>query len=400
MQLNIKIFFVYFLILAAINYGQEKNENSNTTEVDFLVSYYEQDGNNAAVTGGIGTEELNDIATQIVINVPMNNGNKLSISGGFDSYSSASSDQIDPISTGASGQDARVHINGAYTFISDVTNSQYGFNLGLSKEYDYSSISLGGSWAKSSEDGNSEINLAGQFFYDGVTLIYPMELRSLTTNPANYDFSNNSENRLTYSFSATYSQVLTKKLQASLNLDFVYQSGFLSTSFHRVYFEDESLSRIESLPNSRYKIPLGLRLNYYVSDFLITRLHYRYYHDDFGIDASTFSLELPLKLSETLTFSPFYRYHTQTAADYFVEFNKVSSADEFYTSDYDLSKFESHKYGLGIRYYPLFGITDFSPPLLSNSITLKSLNLRAGYYERSTGLNAFNVSLGFSFEVR
>jgi hypothetical protein len=215
-----------------------------------------------------------------------------------------------------------------------------------------------------------------------------------------YDFSNNSDIRLTYSFSATYSQVITKKLQASLNLDFVYQSGFLSTSFHRVYFNDETLSRIESLPSSRFKIPLGLRLNYYVSDFLITRLHYRYYHDDFGIDASTFNIELPLKLSNSLTVSPFYRYHTQTAADYFVEYNQANSIDEFYTSDYDLSKFESHKYGLGIRYYPLFGLANFSLPLLRNPITLKSINLRASYYERSSGLNAANVSLGFSFEVR
>ena len=30
-------------------------------EVDFLTSYYSQDGNNASVTGGIGTEELTDL---------------------------------------------------------------------------------------------------------------------------------------------------------------------------------------------------------------------------------------------------------------------------------------------------------------------------------------------------
>ena len=34
-------------------------------EVNFISSYYTQDGNNSAVTGGVGTEKLTDFATTI-----------------------------------------------------------------------------------------------------------------------------------------------------------------------------------------------------------------------------------------------------------------------------------------------------------------------------------------------
>lgn len=399
MQLISKILFILFSLFLSLSLAQESN-NTDNPEVDFLVGYYEQDGNNAAVTGGIGSQKLDDIATQIIVNVPFRNGNKLSINGGFDTYSSASSDMIDPVRTGASGSDIRVHINGAYTFVNDESNSQFGVNLGFSNEFDYRSISFGGNWAKSTEDGNSEINLAGQFFYDLITLIEPIELRDQPRQLGEDDWNYKDDNRLTYSVSATLSQVITKRLQASINLDFVYQSGYLATSFHRVYFPNESLARIESLPDSRYKIPIGLRINYAVSDLLITRFDYRYYHDDFGIDANTFNLELPLKITDEFTLSPFYRYHTQTASDYFVPYNEANPSSEFYTSDYDLADFNSQKYGVGLRYYPLLGLVDFSPPFATNFWTLKNVNLRVGYYKRSTGLDALTASLGFSFVVR
>ena len=60
------------LLISVFGYAQDKASDNNistykkrvleTIEVDILSSYYSQDGDNAAVTGGIGTEELNDFA--------------------------------------------------------------------------------------------------------------------------------------------------------------------------------------------------------------------------------------------------------------------------------------------------------------------------------------------------
>ena len=77
-----------------------------TTEVDFLSTYYAQDGNNASVTGGIGTEELTDLTGTIVVSIPLSADNVLTIDAGFSAYTSASSSNGNPFDiSGASGED-------------------------------------------------------------------------------------------------------------------------------------------------------------------------------------------------------------------------------------------------------------------------------------------------------
>ncbi len=65
-------------------------------EVDFLMSYYAQDGIHAAVSGGIGTEKLTDITPTFVVAIPLNSDDVLTIDAGISAYSSASSSNIDP----------------------------------------------------------------------------------------------------------------------------------------------------------------------------------------------------------------------------------------------------------------------------------------------------------------
>ena len=87
-------------------------ENPDTTykkrvlenvEIDILSSYYSQEGNNAAVTGGIGTEKLTDITPTITISIPLNDDDVLTIDAGISAYTSASSSNLDPFdNSGAS----------------------------------------------------------------------------------------------------------------------------------------------------------------------------------------------------------------------------------------------------------------------------------------------------------
>src|SRR4051794_5877417 len=69
-------------------------------EANFVSSYYSQNGNNSAVTGGIGTEKLTDFSNTLDIKLSMYDKKyrKHSFTGeiGIDHYTSASSDQIDP----------------------------------------------------------------------------------------------------------------------------------------------------------------------------------------------------------------------------------------------------------------------------------------------------------------
>jgi hypothetical protein len=58
-----------------------------------------------------------------------------------------------------------------------------------------------------------------------------------------------------------------------------------------------------------------------------------------GLKSNTFSLETPVKISPFVSVSPFYRYYSQTAAKYFAPYQQHTAFDDFYTSNYDLSKF-------------------------------------------------------------
>ncbi len=401
-----------------------------STEIDFLSSYYAQDGDNAAVTGGIGTEELTDVTGTVIVAIPLNDDDVLTIDAGISAYTSASSSNVNPFdgenaadpfvaSSGASSADNWANMTASYSHSSDSRNDIVSAKISVSNEYDYFSLGFGGSYTKLFNEKNTEVSINANAYLDTWKLIYPSELRPFVqgrgglsnalftgntiSGNANYGpmfTAINDKNRNSYSVGFGFSQILSKKLQGSLLLDFVQQDGLLSTPFQRVYFSDIEDSfiqnfhlaeAIEKLPESRFKIAIGGRLNYYINEIFVLRTYYRYYTDDWGIQSHTANLELPIKISDKFTIYPSYRFYNQTAADYFAFYNQHVSTNEFYTSDYDLSKYIANQYGLGVTYTDIF--TNFHIWKLG----LKSINLKYNKYDRDTGLNASIVSAGVSF---
>nr|WP_236564524.1 DUF3570 domain-containing protein [Maribacter litoralis] len=401
-----------------------------TTEVDFLSSYYSQDGDNAAVTGGRGTEELTDVTGTIIISIPLSDDDVLIIDAGVSAYTSASSSNVDPFdgneradsfvaSSGASRSDVWTNLSGTYTHSTDDRNTMYSGNLSVSSEYDYFSFGFGGAFTKLFNEKNTEVSINANIFLDTWTPIYPTELRpfasgangldngffSNKTITGNTDYSPTFENfedetRNSYSVGLGFSQILGKNLQGSLALDFVKQDGLLSTPFQRVYFADVADSfiqefqladAIEQLPDSRFKVAGGGRLNWYINESVVLRSYYRYYYDDWGINSHTASVEVPIKLSDKFTVYPSYRYYQQTAADYFFGYEEALSTNTFYTSDYDLSKYSANQFGMGVSY------TDIFTKMHIWKLGLKSIDLKFYKYDRDTSFSSSIVTAGFKF---
>ena len=86
-----------------------------------------------------------------------------------------------------------------------------------------------------------------------------------------------------------------------------------------------------------------------------------------------------------------YRYYTQTQSKYFAGYEQHSSTQNFYTSDYDLSKFSSNQYGMGVTYVAIFTKTKIW------KFGLKSIDFRCNNYQRSDTLNATIFTLAFKF---
>lgn len=379
----------------------EKKVHLEDIEITFLSSYYTQDGNHSPVTGGRGTEQLTNIAPAVIVNVPLDTVHSISAIGGVDFYSSASSDNINnPYLlpnhvSGASGSDVRGYATITYKNKSKARGVTKGVFAGFSREYDVNSLSVGALYTKTSKDNNRELGLKASYYYDDWKLIYPTELRGITDVPYL-----DQDKRHSVNFTITGSSVINKRLSMALTGDFVYQTGLLSTPFHRVYFTGVELPRVEQLPSTRLKVPVGIRFNYHLADQLILRTYYRYYWDDWNLTSNTAKIEVPVKISNSLRVTPFYRYHTQSAAQYFAPFEGHDITDEFYTADFDLSTFQSNQFGMGVNITPLFGIARYKSPLNRKKVgMIKNIELRYSYYMRTDGLKASIFSLAMKFTI-
>jgi Protein of unknown function (DUF3570) len=355
-------------------------------EVNFVSSYYRQDGNNAAVTGGIGSEKLTDFATTLDLKLARTDhqgrDHSYTFEIGVDTYSSASSDKIDPSTlTSASYSDQRIYPSITWSRYDPKKGTTIGANFSVSSEYDYLSIGGGVNAFKDSRDKSRQVGVRLQTYQDAVSMIYPIEQRA--------GKNRGTESRKTFSATWSYSQIVNRRMQILFLLDLAYQKGFLSMPFNRVYFSDSSVG-IENLPESRFKFPASVRLNYFFGDNLIVRSFYRYYQDDWGLKSHTAELELPLKITPFLSVSPFYRYYNQSAVKYFGAYMEHARGSEYYTSDYDLSKFESHFVGGSLRVISADGILGVKK--------FNAIEVRYGHYNRQTGLVSNIISLNAKFK--
>ncbi|MCF6132942.1 DUF3570 domain-containing protein [Flavobacterium wongokense] len=374
----------------ATNYKKQKLK---IEEINFISSYYTQDGNHSAVTGGEGTEKLTDIAANFEIILSKknkdNNTHRLDLNLGIDSYTSASSDKIDPSSvSSASYQDIRIYPSANYSFENEKKKTIYNGGVSFSAEFDYTSIGANVGFTKTSKDNNREFSVKGMAFFDTWKVILPIELRD---NPSDNDAKHlDTKPRNSYNLGFTLSQVINKNFQIAFLADIGYQEGLLATKFNRVYFEDLSV-RSEKLPDTRFKIPVGIRANYFLNDKIVLRTFYRYYYDNWNINSHTISFEPSYKLTPFSTLSIPYRFYHQSQAKYFDAKNQHRLADDYYTSDYDLSKFSSNM--IGLEYH----LVD-SDKGIFNIKRIHSLDLRYGFYTRNDGLDSHIITLALQFK--
>jgi len=371
--------------------GQENTANQEPKKLTFdeanlVSSYYKQDGNNSAVTGGIGTEKLSDVSNTIDVTMVKydknDRKNKFGVSVGIDHYTSASSDMIDlKANSSASHADNRIYPALSWSRENAEKGTTLMAGVSTSFEYDYQSYSANIGFSQKTKNRMGEFTAKFQAYMDQVKMIAPIELRTADNE--------GTSGRNTYALSLAYSQIINQNFQVELLGDAVQQTGYLSLPFHRVYFKDNSVHQ-EALPDKRFKIPLGVRANYFFGDKVILRAYYRYYTDDWGLKSNTFSLETPVKISPFVSVSPFYRYYSQTSAKYFAPYQEHTAFDDFYTSNYDLSKFSSNFYGAGIRINPKNGLFGIS--------RLNMVEIRYGHYTKSIGMKSDIISLNLRFK--
>ena len=175
-----RIFFTGFALLGLLRLSAQtmpadstsyKSTKLKVDEINLVSSYYKQDGNNSAVTGGIGSEKLTDISNTIDVKLIKYGETGLKhtfdIEAGIDHYSSASSDQIDlQANSSASSADNRFYPSITYSRENEESGTTLGIGLSSSTEYDYQSFGGNVSYSKKTKDKNGEFTAKFQAYLD------------------------------------------------------------------------------------------------------------------------------------------------------------------------------------------------------------------------------------------
>jgi len=404
-KLSLTAIGVFFSLFASFAQSTPKDSSGykirklKFEEANLVSSYYSQNGDHASVTGGTGSQKLSDISNTIDLKFvrwdSKDRKHTLGVELGIDHYTSASSDKVDPYTlSSASHADTRIFPSVTWAMENEKKGNTIGAGLSVSSEFDYRSLGANIRFSQKTKNRSGEFSAKIQAYLDNLAYITPIELRppgSGGSNPGENDRSDYpSKKRNSFSGSFSFSQIINKNIQIMLIADLIYQQGYLGLPFYRVYLQGMNLPVIENLPDTRLKIPFGFRANYFIGDKVILRGFYRYYQDDWGLMAHTVDLETPVKLSPFLSVTPFYRYYKQTAVDYFAPYDVHTAADKYYTSNYDLSAFNSNYFGAGFRIVPPHGIFGVQH--------INMLELRFGHYKRSEGLHSNIISLNLKFK--
>jgi len=228
-------------------------------EINFVSSYYHQNGDHSAVTGGIGTERVTDIANGLDLNLVWQNHNlnknTLAVGLGFDYHTAASQAYVS--ATGASSPSGtRLYPSLDWTVENAKSGNTFGIGAYYSGEYNYQSLGADVHFSVKTADKMGEFSAKLQGYFDQVKLIIPSELDPQTAidsalgNGDHRKRNFGSSPRETYNASFSWSQIINDRMQIAFLMDVVGQNGYLGLPFHRVYF-NTGKDTIEKLPSWR-----------------------------------------------------------------------------------------------------------------------------------------------------
>jgi hypothetical protein len=149
-------------------------------------------------------------------------------------------------------------------------------------------------------------------------------------------------------------QVITRNLLTSLDYEVVTDEGFLNNPYRSGRFRDPNSGtgysyQPEVYPNTRTSNAVGLRGRYFLPYRAALHGGYRFFTDDWEIDAHTTDVGYTHPVGPW-RFDLGYRYYTQTSAEFYSDLFPYEDAQNFLARDKELSSFDSHTLRFGVSY--------------------------------------------------
>jgi Protein of unknown function (DUF3570) len=303
--------------------------------VDYGYSLYSEDDLDSSKLSA-GSAKRYDINTQMVsLRGPITGRMDFGLDVVYETMSGASPWFIeqdattgDPVvvMTGASIEDKRTDFNGHGTYYFDTArlNLQSGYSI----EDDYRAINVGFGSEHDFGEKNTTLSwgLGGSF-------------DTIDPTPTATNANPSQEDKRTISVFGGWSQVLGKSSTLQTILSYQNGSGFLSDPYKLVSVAGVNLA--DHRPDSRNQFAVLARYRRHFSSVSGSlHLDYRFYIDDWNINAHTLELAWYQSLFDFISIVPSVRYYTQSQADFYSPyFVSALTPSDYASSDYRLSPF-------------------------------------------------------------
>jgi len=134
-------------------------------------------------------------------------------------------------------------------------------------------------------------------------------------------------------------QVLTPRDQFRLTLSTLWQQGFLSDPYKLAYITGSASTVADSRPDRRVSGALSAQYRHSLATpGLALQADYRYFQDDWGVQAHTATLALN-RSGSLWDWSASLRWYSQSQADFYAPFYASLRGDGLASSDYRLSPY-------------------------------------------------------------
>jgi Protein of unknown function (DUF3570) len=309
----------------------------------------------------------------------------------LDVISSASADGLDAVSSASRDNEAG-EIDVVSTFASE-RKGEWSMRYGAHFEEPLRSGFAGLGWVGHFADDNFSVGFNTNFVFDTFDYIHPL------------GWSQGQNRRYTLSDNLTLTQVLSPTTLLSGSYGLTFQTGTLATTWNSVPIENAKASgcgndptqlpeydcpnrKPERLPHTRTRHAFALQLNQHVPRTHSTiKLTYRYYVDDFNLQAHTPGIMLYQWIGRRFYLRAMYRYHWQKGVVFYTTGTRTGIPDDTpITADSDLAPFSAHQFGMKAVVY------------LTAPRSLRGAQyLDAGYsrYQRTNDLRVNVFSLGY-----
>ncbi len=225
--------------------------------------------------------------------------------------------------------------------------------------YDKSMISAG--YTNSDESDYTAdtyyFNVSQDFFGDLTTLTFGYTLgQDEVEQNGNQEFGEDIERQ---HFRVGLSQIATPDMILGFDYELITDEGFLNNPYRSYRFLTNPLDPSagyqfaqEVYPDTRTSDAAALRMLYYLPERRSVGANYRYFTDDWGIDAHTVALNYTQVWRDNWTFEARYRYYRQTAADFYSDLFTFESQDnkDWRARDKELSDFNNHTLSAYVSY--------------------------------------------------